>query len=164
MTAAALRHRAAARPRRDESGQVAGIEAVPFGFLVFVAGVLLITNAWAVVDAKMTVASAAREATRAYVEAPAGADPDELARAAADEVIRGGGRDPDRLELVPDGAGLTRCQRVTFTASYPVPAITLPWIGGFGTGFTAAARHSEVVDPLRTGLPADGPPCEVVPA
>ncbi|MGI9032391.1 MAG: hypothetical protein ACR2HY_01635 [Acidimicrobiales bacterium] len=150
------------RLRRDESGQVAGIEAVPFGLLVFVVAVLLVSNAWAVVDAKMTVASAAREATRAYVEAPAATDALRLARAAADEVSRGGGRDPGRLRLTPLTAGFNRCQRVTFAASYPVPAITLPWIGGFGHGFTATARHSEVVDPLRTGVPASGPRCDVV--
>ncbi len=140
------------RWRRDESGQVAGIEAIPFGILVLVVGVLLVSNAWAVIDAKMAVAAAAREATRVYVEAPAGTDALALARAAADEVIRGAGRDPTLLQLVPESAGLTRCRRVTFAASYQVPAVTLPWIGGYGGGFTTTARHSEIVDPYRTGV------------
>lgn len=131
---------------------MAGIEAVPFGILVFVVGVLLVSNAWAVIDAKMSVAAVAREATRAYVEAPVGADPLALARAAAEEAIRGMGRDPAQLQLVPESAGLTRCQRVTFAASYRVAAVTLPWIGGYGEGFTATARHSEIVDPYRTGV------------
>jgi len=148
--------------RRDEAGQVAGIEAIPFGFLVFVVAVLLVTNAWAVIDAKMTVASAAREATRAYVEAPAGGDPSALALDAAAEAVRGGGRDPARLALSAESGGFTRCQRVTFAASYPVPAITLPWIGGFGHGFTATARHSEIVDPLRSGVPLGSQACETV--
>ncbi len=55
---------------RDDRGQVAGIEAVPFGILIFVVGALLIANAWAVIDVKMAVTSAAREAARTYVEAP----------------------------------------------------------------------------------------------
>lgn len=131
---------------------MAGIEVIPFGVLVFVVGVLVASNAWAVIDAKMAVAAAAREATRAYVEAPAGTDALVLARAAAEEAIRGAGRDPARLELAPESAGLTRCQRVTFAASYRVPALTLPWIGGSGEGFTATARHSEVVDPYRSGV------------
>ncbi len=142
--------------RGDESGQVAGVEAIPFGLLVFVVGVLLVANAWAVIDAKMTVAAAAREATRAYVEASAQSDALNAARAAAEEAMRGGGRDPSRLRLTPDTAGLLRCRRVTFVASYPVPAVTLPWIGGHGEGFVATARHSEIVDPYRTGLPAGG--------
>jgi len=146
----------------DESGQVAGIEAIPFGLLIFVVAVLLVINAWAVVDAKMTVASAAREATRAYVEAPPEADPGALAQAAAAAAVSGGGRDPGRLVLSAESDGFTRCQRVTFAASYAVPAITLPWIGGFGHGFTATARHSEVVDPLRTGVPVGAGGCEVV--
>jgi hypothetical protein len=30
----------------------------------------------------------------------------------------------------------------------------VPWIGAFGTGFvTTTARHSEVVDPYRSGVP-----------
>ncbi len=147
---------------RGESGQMAGIEAIPFGLLVFVVAVLLVTNAWAVIDAKMTVASAAREATRAYVEAPATADPDALAHDAAVDAVRGGGRDPARLALTAESGGYTRCQRVTFAASYPVPAITLPWIGGFGHGFTATAHHSEVVDPLRSGVPLGDQACDVV--
>jgi hypothetical protein len=146
----------------DESGQVAGIEAVPFGLLVFVVGALLVTNAWAVIDAKMTVASAAREATRAYVEAPAGSDPLALGETAAREVVRGGGRDPGRLRMTPLTAGFTRCQRVTLAVSYPVPAITLPWIGGYGHGFTATARHSEIVDPYRSGVPLGEQRCDDV--
>ena len=155
------RRRRYRRWRRDEAGQVAGIEAVPFGLLVFVVGVLLVSNAWAVIDAKMTVAAAAREATRAYVEAPADSDALSLARAAADEAVRGGGRDPARLRLVPESVGLTRCQRITFAASYPVPAVTVPWVGGYGEGFTANARHSEIVDPYRSGVALGAERCDL---
>ena len=48
--------------------------------------------------------------------------------------------------------GLSRCDRVTIEVRYPVPLLALPWIGHTGTGFTAAARYSEVVDPYRAGL------------
>lgn len=140
------------------------MEAIPFGLLVFVIAVLLVSNAWAVIDAKMTVASAAREATRSYVEAPAGADPGALAHDAAVEVMQGGGRDPSRLTLTAESGAFARCQRVTFSASYPVPAISLPWIGGFGDGFTATARHSEIVDPLRSGVPLGDERCDTVAA
>jgi hypothetical protein len=133
---------------------VAGLEAMCFGLLTFVVGVLLAANAWAVVDAKMTMSAAAREATRAYVEAPAGSDPMALAEAAAREAVRGHGRDPDRLRLRPLESGFTRCQVVRFEAAYQVPAVTLPFLGGRGAGFTAAARHAEVVDPYRDGVPS----------
>jgi hypothetical protein len=141
------------RWRRDESGQVAGMEAIPFGLLTFVVGTLLIANAWAVVDAKMAVSAAAREATRAYVEAPAGGDPPALADAAGRSAIQAMGRNPDRLELTQLEGTFNRCETVRFQASYPIPAIHVPWVGGFGPDFTATARYAEVVDPYRTGVP-----------
>jgi hypothetical protein len=118
-----------------------------------------VVNAWAVVDVKMAVASAARESTRAYVEAAAGSDPAAAAERAGREAVSGFGRDPARLTLSQVGAAFVRCQVVTFEARYPVPAVTLPWIGGFGHAFTARARHSEIVDPYRTGLPLGGGRC-----
>lgn len=53
---------------RDESGFVGGFEALPFGFLVFVAGTLLLVNAWAVFDSHLAASAAAREAVRSFVE------------------------------------------------------------------------------------------------
>lgn len=138
------------RTRRGESGS-AGIEVVPFGLLTFVVGALLVVNAWAVIDAKVAVSSAAREATRAYVEAPPDADPLDLADAAARSAVRGAGRDPQRMVLTPLEATFARCETVRFEASYQIPAIRVPWLGGLGT-FTARARHAEIVDPFRTGL------------
>jgi hypothetical protein len=148
--------------RRNESGMAAGLEAIVFGLLTFVVGTLLAANAWAVVDAKLAVASAAREATRAYVEAPPGSDPLALAEAAAREAIAGHGRNPDRLQLTPVEASFARCATVRFEASYQVPALTLPWVGGQGSGLTATARHAEIVDPFRDGVPAAGARCDDV--
>ena len=141
------------RARRDESGQVAGIEAIPFGLLTFVVGALFVANAWAVIDAKMAVSAAAREATRAFVEAPVDGDALSLADAAARSAIAGAGRDPGQLVLTLLDGTFARCETVRFQASYRLPAIHVPWIGGFGSGFTASARYAEVVDPYRTGVP-----------
>ncbi len=146
------------RPRldwHDDRGQLAGIEALPFSVLVFVIGSLLVANAWAVVDAKMAVTSAARETARTYVEAAP--DP-ELAEAAAVraglDAIAAHGRDPERarVEVENPVGGYRRCARVRGVASYEVPAITLPFIGGFGRGFQARAVHSEIIDPFRDEL------------
>ena len=54
---------------RGDAGQVGGIEAVPFGLLVLLVGILVLAHTWAVVDAKFVTAGTAREATRAFVEA-----------------------------------------------------------------------------------------------
>lgn len=144
------------RGHGDEHGAVGGVEVLPFGVLVFVALVLLIANLWAVVDAKMTVDAAAREAGRAFVEAPDLPAARAAARRAADDVARGAGRDPARLRLEDDGSPFLRCSFVEHRASYQVPSITLPFIGGFGRGFEVRGRHRESIDAFREGLPGEG--------
>jgi len=61
---------------QSERGQIGGFEVLPFGLLLFVSAMLVITNAWAVVDSKFAASSAAREATRAYTESISQTDAD----------------------------------------------------------------------------------------
>ena len=138
----------------DEDGQVGGVEGLVFGVLVFVIGTLIVANAWGVVDAKMAASSAAREATRAFVEssAPSAEDAFVEADAVARRVVAGYGRDPSKLAVVPEATSLRRCARVTLRAEYPVPLLSLPLLGSHGRGFTAVGRHSEIIDPYRAGL------------
>lgn len=142
----------------DERGFVGGFEALPFGFLVFVAGSLLLVNAWAVFDSHLAAGAAAREAVRAFVEsrgpeAAAVAD----AEAAAVEALEGHGKDRSRMTLRWEGASLERCQPVTASVTYEVPLVAIPWIGAFGGGvLRTSAEHTEVVDPYATGLSLDG--------
>jgi hypothetical protein len=144
--------------RRDEAGIAAGIEALPLGLLIFVIGALVIANTWAVIDAKLAVSSAAREATRTYVEAPAALDADEAfaaARAAGEAAFaaqRNSSRRPELHLVTGAGQSRERCALVVAEASFRVPAITVPWVGRFGRGFVVRARHSEIVDPFRAGL------------
>lgn len=141
------------RHHLDDRGQMGGIEAVPFGFLIFVAGALLLANAWAVVDAKMTVTAAAREAARAYVEASHAIEAELDAVAAGRSAVTGHGRDVEDLTLSLVGEGFWRCAPITVEASLDVPSINLPFIGGFGRTFEVRASHSEIVDPYRSGIP-----------
>lgn len=137
---------------RSERGAIGGVEVLPFGVLIFVAGALLIANAWAVIDAKLTVESAAREAGRAYVEAPDRATAEHAADRAAREAVAGVGRDPDRMVLRDNRPDFARCSIVEHEADYEVPALTLPFIGGFGNGINVTGRHREIIDPYRQGL------------
>lgn len=146
----------APRPRSGERGVVGGMEVLPFGFLVFVVGTLLLVNAWAVVDAKLTVESAAREAGRAYVEAGDSGIAPAAARRTAREVVTGAGRDPDRLVLHDNHPTYLRCAVVTHEATYRVPSLTLPFVGGFGRGITVHGRHLDVIDPFASGLDGSG--------
>lgn len=146
--------RASTWPRRvhSEGGVVGGIEVLPFGVLVFVAGALLIANAWAVVDAKLAVEAAAREAGRAYTEASDVNAAQRSALAAARSAMEGVGRDPDRLRLTDNDPRYVRCEIVEHIATYRVPSLTIPFVGGFGRGSTVVGRHREVIDPFRAGL------------
>jgi hypothetical protein len=149
------------RVRRDEAGQ-AGMEVIPFGILTFAVGALLVANAWAVVDAKMAVSAAAREATRAYVEAPDDAAAEAAALVAAREAIAGVGRDGHSVVVRRLEGDFVRCATVRYEASYHIPAVRLPWVGGFGD-FTVVASHAEIVDPYRTGVPAATAGCGTAP-
>jgi hypothetical protein len=62
------------------------------------------------------------------------------------------------MGFVAEEAALQRCARVTVRVEYPVPLVVIPVIGRYGRGFTATARHSEIVDPFRSGL-ADTDEC-----
>lgn len=152
--------RLARRPRSAgvERGQVAGIEAIPFGILVFVFGTLLITNAWAVIDARMATDAASREATRAYVEGwPDQSASWREARVRGREAAAAQGRNGNILRLDPSvDPTYERCARVSITAHYQVPAVSLPFLGGLGKGFTVSSTHSEVIDPYRSGGSAAG--------
>ncbi len=115
--------------------------------------------------------AAAREATRRYVESQVDGttSPDAASDAAVDAglaALAARGRDPSQatveltaLEGVGGQSGFTRCARATFTAEYQVPALTIPWIGGYGSGFTVTSRHSELVDPFRGGVPGSAEGC-----
>lgn len=142
---------------RDEHGQVGGIEAVVFGMLIFVVGVLVVANAWGVIDAKTAASTAAREAARTYVKAPAGADPLPAAIRAGQDTLASLGRHAsgERVELL--SGSFTRCSVVTFRVRVSVPLIHLPWLTSALSGFTAVATHSEVVDPFRSGVRGSGP-------
>ncbi len=143
--------------QRDERGQ-GGLEVLPFGFLVLVAGALLVANVWAVIDAKVATESASREAARAYVEATDATAAHAAGLAAARTAMTGHHRDADAARyLGPDASAFARCNRITWTVEYDVPSLVLPFIGGFGPSLiTARSAHSEVIDPYRSGLPVAG--------
>lgn len=145
-------HRSGRSAPAGERGVVGGLEVLPFAVLVFAAGTLLVVNAWAVVDAKLAVESAAREAGRAYVEAGDAAAAAEAAEEAAAAAIAGAGRDPDRLELDDNDPTYLRCEVVEHEARYHLPRVVVPFLGGLGRGSVVTGRHREVIDPFGAGL------------
>jgi len=140
------------RWRRTELGQVAGIEMIAFGTLVLLIGTLVIADAWAIVDARLAVAEAAREGARAFVQATAPTAAETAADNAAAAVMTSEGRNPARMTVTVTGQ-LARCESVSVTVSYPVPLLRLPLIGTAGGSMSVRSRQTELVDPYRSGLP-----------
>jgi hypothetical protein len=140
---------------RGDGGQVGGFEMLAFGLLVFLCGSIVVATLWAAVDCKLALSAATRDAARAYVEASDAGSAHASADAAARAALVGHGRNPAKLQeltIAPVEGDFGRCARVVATARYPLPAVTLPWIGGLGEGLTVRASHSELVDPYRSGI------------
>jgi hypothetical protein len=151
----ARRRREAGAPsrRNDESGFAGGADGLVFGLLIFVVGTILVANAWAVVDTKMAADSAARQAVRAYVEAPDPTTAAAEAQQSADEALLGYGRTASRASLSLSSGAYGRCQRVTIEVHYRAALVELPLVGNLGAAETVTAQHSELIDPYRSGLP-----------
>ena len=150
---AAVRKEPASRRLRGDAGQVGGIEVLPFGFLLFVSVTLLLVNVWGVIDTKLAVTSAAREAARAYSESDDERSARLAAVARATETLTAYGRSVDRASIdVPVLPQLERCARVTVTVSYEVPGIVIPFLGGLGGSRTVTSSFTELVDPYRDRL------------
>ena len=150
-----MRRRPGRRRFGGQAGMVGGVEVLPLAVLVFVAGMLVVANLWALVEARLTVASAAREAVRTYVEAPDHDAGWEAASAAALRVVGPRGQEPGRFGIELSGGGrdaFSRCTRIVIDVRYRVPALSVPWLGGFGQGAEVAATATEIVDPHRDGL------------
>lgn len=139
-----------ARRCRGDDGFVGGSEGILFGVVVFVFGTLILFNAWAVIDAKMAVSSAARETARTLVEGDGEVAPAVAAgREAFDATSAFSGADLGAPAITGE---FRRCGRIDVTYDYSVPAISLPGGIGWGDGFHVSATHSEIVDPFRSGL------------
>jgi cytochrome bd-type quinol oxidase subunit 2 len=141
------------RPGAGESGFVGGFEGLLFGFLLFVAGTLLIVHAWAVLDTKTATEEAARQAARTYVAASSAAVAASSAEMAAADALTGYGRQPSMAKVGVATGSFGRCQRVTISVSYPAPLLVLPFVGRLGTAEEVRSVNSQLVDPYRSGLP-----------
>lgn len=153
-----------------EDGFVAGGEALALGVVVFVVGSLLLLSAWRLVDGKLAVETAAREAARAVVEAPVGVLADPVAgHRAADAVARAtmvAHRGPDdiadatwRFVATRVVGAAARCAPITATVEIRVDTVRLPLLGGGIGTVTLTGEHTERIEPYRSGLPVGGVQC-----
>lgn len=145
---------------RTEHGFVGGAEALLFGVLVFVVGTLVILNAWSAVETRTAADAAARQAVRLLTESDP-LDPGVLwnrTEQVVEATVNGYGQragDVVDIAITPRDLVLERCQRVTVRVTLRVPMVNVPLPGGNGSVGTrgVTGEHTEVVDPLRSGLP-----------
>ena len=137
----------------NEAGFAGGAEALVFGFLLLFVVTLIIANGWAVIHTKFALSSGSREATRVYVEEVLGGSDDaratSLAQSVGQDAIEGYGSSYPN-EVVVDAGG-DRCTVVTAEATSDVPFFILPGISTRAS-IRVSARHSERVDPFRSGI------------
>lgn len=130
---------------------------LPFLLLVVIGGLLLVTNVWAVIDTRIATGIASREVARWLVEQDGSLDAAALSRGATEIAVEAmHGRQllgPPTVEL--DGLELRRCQPVEVVVRAAVPAIRIPFVGGFSRRTTVASHRSQIVDPTRSGLPGE---------
>jgi hypothetical protein len=134
--------------RRVRVGREAGlgsVEVLPIGLLVMTAMTFVVMSAWSVVDAKMGVIGAARQAARVTVEQ---ADR-QAGQAAGIDAWAATGRSA-QLSLAISGT-IRRCGRVVATASVDLAPIPLGFFDDWQP-ITVRSTHSEVVDPYRGTL------------
>jgi hypothetical protein len=127
------------------------VDGLIFGVLIFVLGLLVVANAWGVIDAKLAASTAATEAVRTFVQTAPDGDPAVQARQTAIAVMVASGRSAERTSVTISGSPV-RCSRVVAVVRYRVPIVAVPLLGGFGSGFVVTATHAELVDPYRSGL------------
>jgi hypothetical protein len=148
------------RRRRDDRAQVAGVETVAIGVLVFVAGLLIATNAWSVLTTRQTADSIAREYIRAYTEQPTREAALSAARRAAEAVRASHRIDPARL-TIDEPTTFAPCARAEVTVVMRVPLARLPFLGAVG-GRDVTVTQRERIAPYRSGvepMPTTDEPC-----
>lgn len=141
--------------RMSESGQAAGIESVPFGILVFVGGLILVVNVWAVVDTRAAIDTAARDYLRAYTASGDSVSAADRGRAAAVDSMSARSGAAERLVIHDPTDPFGPCRPATVELEVEVPAIRAPFIGSIGTT-TVSTTQTELVQPYGEARDPDG--------
>ncbi len=138
----------------DDGGFVAGGEVLILAVTVMALGALLIVELWSVLDTRIAVDDAAREAARAYVEAPDRESAVSSARRTALEILDGRGR-LGEITTTIENLARSRCDRIAITVKAQVPRLVVPGVGSAGS-YEVVGHHSELIDPYRSALELDG--------
>lgn len=154
------------RRRHDaERGQMAGIEAVPFGLLTVVLATLLATTLWSTISHRDVVDAAARNYLRSYTASPDAATAATRGARAAHHTADARGVDPAMLTIFAPRSPFGPCRQVEVTISMELAALKLPFVGRFGTS-TVTSTQRELIQPFGGATAAEptdpfrGTPCD----
>lgn len=133
----------------SERGAVAGLEGLLFAVLILVGGMVLIVNAWSVIDSRTALDAAAREFVRTYTDQSDPTSARSQGDRAARSVLAARGSQLANLEIAVDEPnGFGPCSLVSVHISAVVPALKAPFIDMF-TSMKITATASELVDAHR---------------
>lgn len=132
---------------RGERGMAAGAEALALGCIVLVVASVLVVNAWAVLDTRTALESAAREYLRAYTEADSpGAAAGQGRRSARMVLDERPALAADVRISPPEPDTFGPCAPALVTLSAEVPAIRIPFIDHRWGRHTVTVRAVELID------------------
>ena len=133
-------------PPASDRGQAAGFEMWAIGILVFVAGTLLVAQAWATLNARSSAGQMAQEYLRAYSESSTHLE----ATDSADRALRSvaSARHVIAYRVTPP-TQFGPCQLVAVTVAIDLPAMRIPFVGSWGE-HTVTATRRELTDPYRS--------------
>ena len=141
--------RTAAMRTCGERGAVGGLEALLAGFLILFGGAGLVVNAWAVIETRTALDSAAREYLRAYTSQSDGQSAAFAGSDAVRQVLVARGTELRGLTIdAPDSSQFGPCQPVEVTLSLEVPEMRVPFIDALGPS-TVTVTSAELVDAHR---------------
>lgn len=133
----------------DERGVAGGGEALAFGAVVLLAGTLLITNVWSIIETRTAVDVAAREYLRTYTHRMDHERAALDAEGAARQALRSRGTPLTDLQITaPRAADFGPCGRASVVLIATVPTARVPFLGELAST-EVRVSHSELIDAHR---------------
>lgn len=141
---------------RGERGAAGGAEVLAFGVLLLLAGSLLTTNLWSIIETRVAIDAAAREYMRSYTRSTDRSTALANAEQAARSTLAARGTPLMDLRISPPAREqFGPCGLATVRLEATVPAARIPFVGELGSA-RVDVTHRALVDAHREITPSDG--------
>ncbi len=135
-----------------EQGQ-AGAEVILGGIVLLVGLILVLSNIWLVLDAKMAVTSAARSGGQTFIEQRTLAEASQALQSTMQTSL--GSRFPRGWTATSSLASFERCAPVDVVVAVNIPLVAVPFLGSIGGTKTVRSTHHTRIDPYRSRVPGE---------